>query len=82
MDIRNTLAQEETFMVILNECFSNNIKVALIIDNEGLERMEGEIISIESNDKDPYFKLNDGSVIFVKTVIAVNGMFLPSYSEC
>jgi hypothetical protein len=82
MDLRNTLAQDETFMVILNECFSKNTKVALILDNDGLEKMEGKIITIESNAKEPYFKLNDGSLIFVKTVIAVNGIFLPSYSEC
>lgn len=78
MDLRNTLAQDETFMVILNECFSKNIKVSLIVDHEGLERMEGEIIALESN----YFKLDDGSIIFAKTVVAVNGIFTPSYSEC
>jgi hypothetical protein len=82
MDLRNTLAQDETFMVILNECFSNNTKVALIVDNNGLERMEGKIISIESNAKEPYFKLDDGSVILEKSLIAINGMFVPSYSEC
>jgi hypothetical protein len=82
MDLRNTLAQDETFMVILNECFSNNTKVALIVDKNGLERMEGKIISIESNAKEPYFKLDDSSVILEKSLIAINGMFVPSYSEC
>jgi hypothetical protein len=82
MDLRNTLAQNETFMVILNECFSKNTKVALIVDNNGLERMEGKIISIELNEKEPYFKLDNGSIILEKSLIAVNGMFVPSYSEC
>jgi hypothetical protein len=82
MDLRNTLAQHETFMVILSECLSKNTKVALIVDHNGLERMDGKITFIESNNCEPYFKLDDGSVIFVKTVVAVNGIFLPSYSEC
>jgi hypothetical protein len=82
MDLRNTLAQDETFRVILKECFSGNTKVALIVDNNGLERMEGKIISIESNAQEPFIKLDNGSIIFEKTLIAVNGIFLPSYSEC
>jgi hypothetical protein len=82
MDLRNTLAQDETFMVILNECFSKNTKVALILDNDGLEKMEGKIISIESNIKEPFFILDNGSLILEKSLIAVNGMFVPSYSEC
>jgi hypothetical protein len=82
MDLRNTLAQHETFIVILNECYSKNTKVALIVDNNGLEKMEGKIITIESNASEPYFKLDNGSIIIEKSLIAVNGIFLPSYSEC
>jgi hypothetical protein len=82
MDLRNTLAQDETFMVILNECFSENTKVAIIVDNNGFAKMEGKIIALETNAKEPYFQLDNGSIILVKTVIAVNGIFLPCYSEC
>jgi hypothetical protein len=82
MDVRNTLAQDETFIVILEECFSKNIKASLIVDDSGLERNQGKITSINFDSKEPYLALDNGSIILLKSIIAVNGVFLPSYSEC
>ncbi|ACT93458.1 hypothetical protein Dfer_2236 [Dyadobacter fermentans DSM 18053] len=82
MDIRETLSMNENFLKILTGCKERNAKAEMIIDQNGLERAEGLIREIYPQSDEPYLELEDGTVIVLKTLVAVNGVFLPSYSEC
>jgi hypothetical protein len=82
MDIRTTLKSKETFIEILSNCLQDKTKVAMILDNNGLIRAEGLIKAMELNAVQPYVELQGGLKIVLGTIIAVNGIFVASYSEC
>jgi hypothetical protein len=82
MDIRNTLSANETFLQMLTDCKEHKIKVAMILDAEGMVREEGWIKDIHPEATPPYLELESGATVLLKTVIAVNGVFSPAYSEC
>lgn len=82
MDIRNTLSVGEDFLPVLADCKAGKVKAEMIIDRNGLERAEGFLKNVYYQDSDPFIELEDGTIIQVKTIVAVNGLFLPSYSEC
>lgn len=82
MDSRKTLVSNETFMGMLSGCKENNQKVAMLIDQTGIERREGLIKEIVTNVNEPYIELDNGSIILINTIVAVNGVFISSYSEC
>ena len=82
MDKRTTLSTTETFMEKLKQHFSNKEKVSMIVDNGGMERMEGLIKNIHFDEQPPYFELQDNTRINPQHIIAINGTFLSDYSEC
>ncbi|WP_353718847.1 hypothetical protein [Dyadobacter sp. 676] len=82
MDIRNTLSVGEDFLPMLADCKERKVKAEMILDRNGLERAEGFVKNILNQSADPAIELEDGTVIQLKTIVAVNGLFLPSYSEC
>ncbi|QRR00048.1 hypothetical protein [Dyadobacter sandarakinus] len=82
MDIRTTLAVNETFMEMLRDCRNRGVKGEMILDINGLVRAEGQIQEIYTDATNSYLTLQDGTKIEVKTIIAMNGIFLPEYAEC
>ena len=82
MDKRGTLSANENFKQKLKNCFDNNEKVSMIIDNRGLTRAEGIIKSIHFDIDPPFIELQDATRIYVHTIVAINGTFLSDYSEC
>lgn len=82
MDIRTTLSVNETFLEILRNCKEQKIKAAMLLDSEGIARVEGLIKEIRLTSPNPYLELESGTKIVLKTIIAINGIFSPSYSEC
>lgn len=82
MDKRNTLHKDETFLTVLADCKNSNSKVHLLYEEDGVIRGEGFVQKIEAGTDTPYLELTDGRQILLKNIIAVNGMFDPSYSEC
>ena len=57
-------------------------KIHLLIDDNGLVRMEGFIHSIRKEASGDSIELKDGRIINVQTIVAVNGIFRPEYGEC
>ena len=82
MDKRGTLATNESFIEKLKQCYEVKEKVSMIIDDGGMQRMEGFIKDIHFDAQPPFFELQDGTKINPYNVIAINGTFLSDYSEC
>ncbi|HTN06702.1 hypothetical protein [Agriterribacter sp.] len=81
MDTRITLDKKETFLQILKELHAGETKASLLYDNNGLTRYEGLVSGIAGT-LEPRLLLQDGLEIPLSSVIAVNGIFAPDYSEC
>lgn len=82
MDTRKTLSENETFLKLIQDIFNARGKVSLLVDDNGITRAEGFINEIHTDEEPPYIELDNALKIAVKTIIAVNGTFLPDYSEC
>lgn len=82
MDCRQTLRENETFLKILQASHQEKQKLNLIIDENGMSRREGFIKLINTNTALPFIELEDGTKIEMRSIIAVNGIFLPEYGEC
>lgn len=82
MDNRTTLKTGQSFLDLLLELQKDNTKAAMLLDCNGLIREEGIISEVVMNEPQPYLKLQSGLKIVISTIAAVNGIFLPDYSEC
>lgn len=82
MDYRLTLNTAETFLNLLKTSFQSGEKVNLLVDDNGLSRHEGFIKSINTSNPETTIEMQDGKLIFLKKIAAVNGIFLPEYGEC
>jgi hypothetical protein len=82
MDIRTTLPVNGTFLEMLVNCRERNEKAAMLLDSDGMNRAEGLIKAIYPDAPKPYLKLVSGTRIDLETIVAVNGVFSPSFSEC
>jgi hypothetical protein len=82
MDTRITINDKQSFFQILKQLHEDREQISLLYDNNGLTRYEGMIGSILTDSLQPCLLMQDGSQIAVSSVIAVNGIFAPDYSEC
>lgn len=82
MDCRLTLERGNNFIAILRNCADTGKKVALLVDENGLDRAEGFIKSMKTDTDHPYIEMENGRQIKCSTIVAVNGVFLDNYSEC
>ena len=82
MDSRKTLVSSGTFIEMLSGCKDRNEKAAMLVDQEGIERREGLIKEIVTNVNEPYIEMDNGDKILLNIIIALNGVFVSSYSEC
>jgi hypothetical protein len=82
MDCRITLKRGESFFDQLQILFRSGTEVSLLLDEGGIDRAGGLIKSIQTNDEEPWMELESGVKIKLKTIIAVNGIFLTDYGEC
>lgn len=82
MDCRLTLGVNETFYEVLQNAFLAAEKVYLLVEDEGLNRREGFIAILDTKNAVPFLKFQSGERIELKSLVAVNGLFLSSYGEC
>lgn len=82
MDCRVTLGKNESFLETLYNLLTSGSKVNLLFDDGGISRAEGFIKSMHTDIPDLYIELENEIKINLKTIIAVNGIFLPEYGEC
>ena len=67
---------------MLEEAFAAGKKIYMLIDENGLQQVEGVITSIETTNGNFVINLDNGRQIPLKTIAALNGVFLPEYGEC
>ena len=82
MDCRLTLNTNDSFLEMLRNSFLSNEKVFLLFDRNGMTRGEGFIKTIHIDDTSPFVELENGLVIALRDLVAVNGIFLSEYGEC
>ena len=82
MDTRITVGDRQSFFQVLEQLHKEQKKASLLYDNNGLTRYEGMISSIVTGSLLPCLRMQDGTEIAISSVVAVNGIFAPDYSEC
>ena len=82
MDKRSTLITGQTFLKLLQQLQEEKTKASMLLDCNGLIRAEGMINHIILNDAQPHLELRSGLKSDLSTIVAVNGIFSPDYSEC
>jgi hypothetical protein len=84
MDQRDTFQNLSQLHSIVSGLFTEKQKASLLIDSNGLTRVEGEITFIEQQG-DPaktVITIDNVDQINLSQIIAVNGLFRSDYSEC
>jgi hypothetical protein len=84
MDQRQTFKDSDQLFSFISQIFQLQQHASLLIDKDGLERVEGVITSI-----DPHIDVNETTImidditpVLIKEIIGVNGLFRSDYSEC
>ena len=82
MDCRLTLRTDETFLETLTSACEKKNNVYLLLDENGLVHVEGIVKTISTDSSSKMLELQNGRKIDIKFIVAVNGFFLPEYTEC
>lgn len=84
MDKRETLKDDQQLLSIFFNLQQQQQKASLLIDENGLTRMEGNITHVEQdkNIGKSSIRIDENQPILLEQVIAVNGLFRDDYSEC
>ncbi len=82
MDNRETLGQNETFLKILSECLESGKQADMIVDENGLDRLSGVVVSIERGKDGDIIVLEGGRKVALGAIVAVNGVFSAPYEGC
>lgn len=84
MDQRETFNNPEQLLTIVSTIYRQKLPSAFLIDNGGLERMEGLITAIVEGENINKTKIIVASKneILPEQIIGVNGIFRSDYSEC
>lgn len=85
MDQRQTFGNLNELKAILEDDDTQHKAAHLIIDRDGLLRVNGHISSVETIVDGRDFIRIDNSVfpfIYLAEIVAVNGIFRSDYSEC
>lgn len=81
MDKRETFANIDSLKTILSNLYQQKQKASLLIDKDGLTRVEGIITHMQQNGSTATITVGD-KLIALEQIIAVNGIFRDDYTEC
>jgi hypothetical protein len=83
MDQRETFDSAESLKKILTNIYHQQQMASLLIDINGLERVEGYITQVEDGSEaaKTIVAINNRQLM-LHQIIAVNGIFHAAYSEC
>ena len=84
MDQRQTFNDNNELLSFVTSICNEKIEASLLIDKEGLMRVEGIVTSIvkDGNIENATIIINDRDRISLKEIIGINGLFRSDYSEC
>jgi protein associated with RNAse G/E len=81
-DVRETLPVKANFFDTIKSLYEKWEMVHILYDDNGIICANGLITQVSEQDDSTYFVLDDATHIYIKTLIAVNGIFSADYSEC
>jgi len=84
MDQRQTFKDSDQLFAVVSEIFQQQQQASLLVDRDGLERIEGLITAIhpQNNVNEVSIMLDNGPSVFIKEIVGINGVFRSDYSEC
>jgi hypothetical protein len=78
MDCRDTISKDQGFLKILHEELQSKKKVNLLVDTDGLNRLEGHIVAVREDS----IEMDNNVVVPLTQIVAINGVFSADFSEC
>mgnify|MGYP000951427518 CR=1 FL=1 len=82
MDERCTLPVNTEFTEIIKLLIADGKHADFLIDVNGLERAAGTIVKLNENTTPAFIELDNGLLIDVGSIIAINGLFTSDYTCC
>ena len=84
MDQRQTFKDSDELLSFVSQIFQQKQQASLLIDKDGLTRVEGTITAINehNNVNETSIVVNDTIPFAIKEIIGINGIFRSDYSEC
>lgn len=84
MDQRQIFDDGNELFSLVTAIYNERIMASLIIDKDGLVRVEGIVTSIikDAGSENATIIINEGIEIPLREIIAVNGLFRSDYIEC
>ena len=84
MDQRQTFNDNNELLSLVTSICNEKIEAFLLIDREGLMRVEGVITSIDKHDdiENIRITISGRDRVLLKEIIGINGLFRSDYSEC
>jgi len=84
MDQRETFDNPQRLLALVMNAHQQKQPSAFLLDNDGLQRIEGIITSIEKqqNINNTKITVADKDEILLEQIIGINGVFRSDYSEC
>ncbi|TKK70998.1 hypothetical protein FC093_04785 [Ilyomonas limi] len=84
MDKRDTFKDYQQLLSIFLNLQEQQQQAALLIDDEGLTRIEGKITNVEQSEDigKSTIAIDNKEAVILEHIIAVNGLFRDDYSEC
>jgi len=84
MDQRETFDNPQRLLALVMNAHQQKQPSAFLLDNDGLQRIEGIITSIEKqqNINNTKITVADKNEILLEQIIGINGVFRSDYSEC
>ena len=70
------------FLQELERCLHAGYRASLMLDINGLSRLEGKVSQINSNIEPIVIELESGETISLEQIIAINGIFDQKYLGC
>ena len=84
MDQRQVFNNNQELLSIIRSISDQGLKASLLVDKEGLTRVEGSITSINEQEATEHTSIviDDSYNCVLKEIIGINGIFRSDYSEC
>jgi len=81
-DVRETLPVKASFFDMIKSLYQKQETVHVLYDANGITRANGVITQLCEQDDHTYFAFDNGTQVYIKNLVAVNGIFAADYSEC
>jgi hypothetical protein len=81
-DVRETLPVKASFFDMIKSLHQKQETVHVLYDENGITRTNGIVTQLCEEDDHSYFVLDNGTQVYINTLVAVNGIFAADYSEC